>query len=314
MQQQKLRRKILRMKDKGEKHYTKMDTIFDLPAKILVIGRSQMAGKTNFVANLLLRPEFYLHHFKGEHIYIVSPSTETDQKLKAIIETKQIPDQNVMTDYDEEILMKLYDMLEQRYLDAVEGHKKPPNVLVFFDDMSFGGSLKRRQHGAIAKLFCNGRHLNISTIITAQKYSDVLTTCRENNTGAILFASTEKQLDLIERDHNYLPSKKQFKAMYRAVTEKPHSYLVVNYSNPPEQRYLDSEFNPIDPKEYDEGRMPSSTMAGRKKWKEQQLGAREAQQRAQAEEQAQARAQRQAPKKADCSACEAGKPCSEKGC
>ena len=111
--------------------------------------------------------------------------------------------------------------------------------------MSFGGALKARNYGAITRLFCNGRHLNISTIVTAQKHSDIHTTCRENTTGAILFASTGKQLDLITDDHNYLESKKEFKRMFKEATKEKHSFLVVNYSNPPEERCLNSEFEVI---------------------------------------------------------------------
>ena len=63
------------MKDRGEKHYTHKPMLFDIPFKIIVVGRSQLARKTNFLGNLLLRKEYYLDDFKGEDIYLVSPST-----------------------------------------------------------------------------------------------------------------------------------------------------------------------------------------------------------------------------------------------
>ena len=233
------------MKNSGDNHYTTKDRIFDLPLKLLVVGRSQLSGKTTVVANLLLLDEFYNKDFQGENIFIVSPSTEVDLKLEAIIEEKDVPSMNIIPDYDEQVLSAVYKMIEQKFLEAKEAKKKIPNWLVIFDDMSFGGALKKKNHGAITKLFCNGRHLNISTIITAQKYSDIHTTCRENTTGAIFFASTDKQLDLISEDHNYLESKQDFKKLFKAVTTPKHSFLVVNYSNPPEERYLDSHFEPL---------------------------------------------------------------------
>ena len=64
----KVSRKILKMKDRGEKHYTAKDRIFDLPFKLIIIGRSQLAGKTNLLGNLLLRKEYYLNDFKGENM------------------------------------------------------------------------------------------------------------------------------------------------------------------------------------------------------------------------------------------------------
>lgn len=237
--------KILKMRDKGEKHYTHKPMLFDIPFKIIVVGRSQLAGKTNLLGNLLLRKEYYLDDFKGEDIYLVSPSTAVDAKLAAIIEEKEIPSMNVLPDYDEEVLQMVYEMIEEEYQEAVDEKRAPPNKLVIFDDMSFGGKLKSKVHGVMAKLFCNGRHINCSTIVTAQKYSDILTTCRENTTGAVLFSSTEKQLDLMADDHNYKDSKAEFKKMFREATKAKHSFLVVNYSNDPEHRYLDSEFRPI---------------------------------------------------------------------
>ena len=40
--------------------------------------------KTNLVGNLLLRKEFYGGAFDSEDIFVVSPSTKTDHKLKVI--------------------------------------------------------------------------------------------------------------------------------------------------------------------------------------------------------------------------------------
>ena len=236
---------ILKMGDSGGRHYTAKPLLMDLPFKVIVVGRSQLAGKTNLLGNLLLRKEFYLNDFKGEDIYLVSPSTTVDKKLMAIIEMKDVPATNIITSYDEETLEALYLMIEEQYTDAVDNKKKPPNSLVVFDDMSFGGKLKARQNGIMSKMFCNGGHINLSTIVTAQKYSDILSTCRENVTGAILFSCTDKQLDLISDDHNYLDSKKEFRKMFRCVTKEKHAFLVVNYSNRPGQRYLTSEFRPI---------------------------------------------------------------------
>lgn len=238
-------KKILKMRDSGESHYTKKELLFDIPFKLLVIGRSQLAGKTNFLGNILLRKEFYLNDFEGENIFLVSPSTAVDKKLATIIEVKEIPATNILSSYDEDMLAAMYQLMEEEYLEAVDQKRKPPNKLVIFDDMSFGGGLKARQNGIMSKLFCNGRHINVSTIVTAQKYSDILTTCRENTSAAVLFNSTDKQLDLISDDHNYLGSKKEFRQMFRNATKAKHSFLVVNYSNEPAERYLDSEFQPI---------------------------------------------------------------------
>ena len=91
----------------------------------------------------------------------------------------------------------------------------------------------------------NGRHANISTIFTTQKYSLISTGVRSNVTGAILFGNSAKELELMTEDYNYLNDRKLFHKMYRSATKERNSFLVVNFSNDGENMYLDSQFKPI---------------------------------------------------------------------
>jgi hypothetical protein len=234
---------IYKVKDGAENYYTHKDIIFDLPFRVLIIGKSQLSGKSNLILNLMLRPEYYGSDFKGENIYIVSPSVHNDDKLKKFIEVKDIPQENIMTEYDEEVLKELYKMIQQDYEEAVGENKKPENTLVIFDDISFNGDLKSKKGGIINKMFMNGRHILLSTLITAQKYSDISTGARENATGLMVFDCSNKQLELIETDHNCLDSKKDFYKLFRNITGVKHDFFVINYTNPKEHRYQDQEFN-----------------------------------------------------------------------
>ena len=233
---------IYKVIDKADNYYTKKDLIFDLPLRIGIIGASQRSGKSSIIVNLVCRDEFYNKDFKGENIYIISPSIENDLKLKKMIEVKDIPDHNLFTEYDEGLLEELYNMLAEDYKNSVDSGETPTNKLIIFDDMSYSGALKNKTHGIISKLFCNGRHILVSTLLTSQKYSDLLTTCRENLNGAVLFSCSNKQLDLIEQDHNFLKNKKDFNNMFRDATKEKHSFFVVNYTNG-EDLYQDSNFN-----------------------------------------------------------------------
>jgi hypothetical protein len=236
---------IYKVKDEAETYYTKKDLIFDVPFRLLIVGKSQLSGKSNILVNLLLRDEFYNKDFDGENIFLVSPSITNDEKLKKIIKVKEIPEENLFLEYDEDVLKQLYQMLQDEYEEAKEAGEKPQNKLIIFDDMSYNGALKAKQHGIINKIFSNGRHINLSIITTSQKYSDLLTSSRENANGAIFFNCSNKQLELIESDHNYLGSKKEFMNMFRKVMDEKHSFLVVNYTNPKEQRYLNKDFDVI---------------------------------------------------------------------
>jgi hypothetical protein len=114
--------------------------------------------------------------------------------------------------------------------------------------MSFSGVFKKKINGVISKIYSNGRHINLSVISTSQKYSDLSTSSRENCSGSIFFNCSNKQMDLIESDHNILlDGKKPFQKMFRKTLEEPHSFLVVNYSNNKDSRYLDKNFNPVHP-------------------------------------------------------------------
>jgi hypothetical protein len=236
---------IYKVKDEAETYYTKKDLIFDVPFRLLIVGKSQLSGKSNILVNLLLRDEFYNKDFDGSNIFLVSPSITNDEKLKKIIKVKEIPDENLFLEYDEDVLKQLYQMLQDEYEEAKEAGEKPQNKLIIFDDMSYNGALKSKQHGIINKIMSNGRHINLSCVQTSQKYSDLLTSSRENANGAIFFNCSNKQLELIEADHNYLGSKKEFINMFRNVMNEKHSFLVVNYTNPKEQRYLDKNFDVI---------------------------------------------------------------------
>jgi len=63
--------KLLKVKDKTDKHAKKFDTIFDLPLRMIISGNSG-SGKTNFAVNILLNKNYpYSSIFSGEDIIII---------------------------------------------------------------------------------------------------------------------------------------------------------------------------------------------------------------------------------------------------
>tara|TARA_R110001606_G_scaffold86994_3_gene196554 strand:- start:864 stop:1577 length:714 start_codon:yes stop_codon:yes gene_type:complete len=235
---------ILKVKDKDEKHYIKKNLLSSLPARILIVGKSQLSGKTNLLINLLCREgnNFYKDDFKGEHIYLISASIGTDDKLDRLINFKEIPDENLVSGYDEEILKEIYKEVEQKHKEEPKDH-----FLIILDDVSFSGGLKAKLNGIISRIFSNGRHINCSCILTSQKYTDILPSCRENMTQGIFFNCSNKQLDLITDDVNYLSDNKTFKKMFRSVMTKPHAFFVVNFFKPVDEMYMDQNFTVIKP-------------------------------------------------------------------
>ena len=195
---------IYKMKDKNEKFHIKKKNLFDIPFRLLVVGKSQLSGKSNFVANLLLQEDsrLYRDNFDGSNIFIWSPSLKTDYKIKTIIAELDIPKENLFTEFDENTIEAIYELTKDEFNEAVEEKEKP------------------------------------------EKYTDILTSARENCSGAVFFSGTDRQLDSIADDHSVI-DRKEFKKIYRKATEEPHSFMVVNYSNPIDSRYMDKNFNPI---------------------------------------------------------------------
>jgi hypothetical protein len=237
---------IYKVKDNSSNYYKDKGDLINLCMRLIIVGASERSGKSNVICNLLMRDEFYNNDYKPENIYIISPSANTDNKLKKLIEVKDIPKENIMTEYDEEVLDALYKILQEEYDTAIEEKTEPEHKLIIMDDLSYGGDLKSSNYGVISKLACNGRHYLINFIITAQKYTQIPTTLRENCNGAIFFNCSNKQLGLIEEDFNYLSNKKDFLQMFKMATEEKHSFLVVNHTNPKGKIYMNSEFNIID--------------------------------------------------------------------
>ena len=236
--------KILKVIDKSDEYYTKIDKLFDLPFRLLINGKSQLSGKTTIILNLLLNPQFnYQQYFQGDDIYIIS-NNELDNKLEIMAEKLEIPSENRMK-FDEETLVTLYDSFEEQFMEETQNGGKPNNRLIVFDDCGYSNSLKNKQAGIISKLICNGRHLNLSQIYTSQRFSQVSTVLRTNITGAILFNTSMKELDLISDDMNFTKSTKEFINIFREATSMPRSFLVVNFSNPRDELYMDQNFNSI---------------------------------------------------------------------
>jgi len=242
------KRTICKIKDITDSYYTKHD-LWNLPLRLLLVGKSQLSGKSTFILNLF-RDSFFGKFFKGENIYYISDNN-VDNKLRLLQDFKQIPDENIMP-YDEDILTELYDTLEENFMEAVDENEKPPNVMIVFDDVGYSNSLRNKQAGIVSKLISNGRHINCSQIYSIQNYAMASTTLRNQITGAILFSMSNRSLEMVEQDLNYTDSKKTFMKMFNDVARsKPHSFLGVSFTRGAGEMYMDSDFKTVDVSKYE---------------------------------------------------------------
>ena len=230
---------ILKVRDPSDKNFVAKNRLFDLPFRIALIGKSQFSlGKTTIILNLLLRDKFYGKDFEGENIYIIS-NNKIDKKLGILMEQKDIPDSNFMS-FDEATLEALYDIIEEEF----EEEKKKQNRLIIFDDVVATGGLKQAT-GIVSKMIMQGRHIGLSQIYTSQKYSLLSTGLRSNITGAMIGGLSNKELELVEADMNFLSSKKLFMTMFRNNTKGKRDFIAINFSNKEDEIYLNTKFEPI---------------------------------------------------------------------
>jgi len=230
---------ILKVKDKTDSYYTHLKDIFDIPYRLIVVGRSFLSGKSTVILNLLLRDNFYKDHFKGEDIYIIS-NNKMDNKMR-ILKTEKDIDSSHFMEFSEENLEMIYEEVEEKVLAAVADGKKPPNSIVIVDDCA--QALKEKMNGTLSRIATQGRHINMSLIVTSQKWSLLPTVLRCNASGAILFGNSAKEVDAMADDLNYLDSKKEFVKMFRKATSGKNQFMAVSFSN--DDIYMDSEFKPI---------------------------------------------------------------------
>jgi hypothetical protein len=247
------KRSIIAMSDKHPKLRIDKGELPHLPMRMIITGKSQASGKSTLIGNLLLRPyddtdvggkDFYKNDFVGKDIYMISESLHLDDKLQAIIKGKEIPEMNCLPHYDEEQLIQIYDNIEKNFNEAIDEGRKPVHSLWILDDIAYTGALKDKMHGILAKVFANSRHILLSVVVTSQKYSSIQTLLRENASCCIFFECSAKQAQLISEDHA-TTSTKEFEKMLRRETQQKHSFLVINYNNPIEKRFMNSHFEPV---------------------------------------------------------------------
>ena len=234
--------KLYKMIDKTDSNTTEKDIIDNVPFRMILCGRSGL-GKTSIIGGLLLLPNFYKNDFLGERIFLFSPM-KNDYKMSVIVKEKDIPADNIFTEYDDDVLNALYDSLVDEYEENLEDgvkDKKKLNSLIILDDMSFDGSLKSGMYNAINRVFMNGRKHLINIIISSQKYSQISTGQRSNATSIFFYNSSMKERELFEADNNYLQTKKQFFKMLDDNLKNKRDFIYVNYSNEKDKFYLDKD-------------------------------------------------------------------------
>ena len=240
--------KVLRMKDKSDDFVIKKDKLDHISFRMLICGRSGL-GKTNLIASLLCLPQNYGNNFKGEDIVIFTP-LRNDFKIEQLIKFKEIPDENVFTEFDDEILNNIYDNMVDEFELSVMDKKVPRQKLIVLDDISFSNKLANKKN-ALNKTFMNGRKSNISVMVSTQKYSMLSTGIRCNASSIFFYNGSMREKELAEADLNYIGNKKGFFKMLSDNLTSKRDLIYVNLTaENVSDMYMDKDFNIIDIEKY----------------------------------------------------------------
>ena len=237
--------KTYQMKDLSDSFTIKKKDIPSLPMRMVVIGRTGCGKSSLALGNFLLRPEFYLNDFKNYNIFIFSGSLKGDLKMQTIVKCLDVPSVNLFDSFDEDIAHAIYDMLVDNFNEAIEEKRKPEHSIFIFDDLGFSNlQNKNNKNSILDKIFSNGRKFLISTITLNQRVTQLSSNAREQASVLVLFSSSNMQLELIEKQFNYLSSKKQFMNMIKKYTgDSVHDYIIMDLGK--KNIYRNMEFKAI---------------------------------------------------------------------
>lgn len=236
--------KNLKMRDPSDKLVIKVNRLFNIPFRLLFFGKTG-SGKSNTAIGMLLdENKGYSKVFKGERIFIFAPNPEADTKISVLRDHKDIPDGNVFNEF--EMLEEIYEMLVDDFKDRIRDEEPIHPSLLIVDDFGGTGKLSKR-FGSLAKVFMNSRKFQISIMVLGQTYTSISKNIRTQANGLFIWNTTNKELETIEKENNFLDSKKEFFQMFRNTVQRdPHKFLIINYTNPADELYLDTDFQPIE--------------------------------------------------------------------
>lgn len=241
---------LTKVNDPNDENHIRKDQLWDLPMRVGIIGKSLISSKTTTLEHLLARPfsdqdvegqRFYRKDFKPENIYIVCPTM--DGKMQMLIDALEIPSTNIMTEYNEEQLLRVCDNIERMHFERKQQGVPAEHSIIVMDDCSFSGKLREKVFGVVSKIVCNLRHVLLSLIITSQYYVHLPPVFRTNATGIMMFEAVGAGLDTLVDEHNSFDDKKTFRALFKRATSEPRKAFVINYTKP--ERYFDGNFMPL---------------------------------------------------------------------
>ena len=197
------------------------------PFRMAIYAHSA-GGKGVLIANLIGDKRFHLRDLFKRNIFIFSDTISLGDPSFSEV---NLPADRFIQGYQEPIIQRIWT--ENDAIIAKHGKVKAPPILMVFDDTVT--SLSNNPKSLLRRLFFQGRHSKISTIVTSQAYTALPRAVRTNADTAVFFETNRKQLTTMAEEQSVEAD--VFMAMMRAATEEAYSFLVIMYKKPVAERY-----------------------------------------------------------------------------
>jgi hypothetical protein len=206
-----------------------------IPLRGLLLAPSG-SGKTVLLTNMILN----IYRGCFVRIYIFSPSIHVDQTWA---EVKKYQKQEMLVDetkeqlyfdhYNSDDLQNIIDTQHKVILKMKERKQtKLFSILVVVDDFADDPTFTRHSK-LLHSLFTRGRHNQISTLVSTQKFAAIAPIIRVNSTFMIVYRlRNNRDLESFIEEVSGLTGKKELLEIYQLATKEPYSFIRVNLTAP----------------------------------------------------------------------------------
>ena len=226
---------------------SKYEQVPKLPCRSILLGASA-SGKGILLQNLVL--DIYRDCF--ERVYVFSPSIFVDHTNKAITDYL---DNKINLSEDEPPLY--YDHFSEEHLERIittqrkiiehqktkKNVKKLFSIAIIIDDFADSEVVSKRSH-LLHGLFTRGRHSQISTFISTQKFNALATILRVNADTLYAFRLRNYQdLNTFLDEVSAIVDKKTLLQMYKTATDENFWFLTVKLTQRDKSKMFMIQFN-----------------------------------------------------------------------
>jgi len=198
-----------------------------LPCRALFCASSG-SGKTLTIGNMLARKEFAYKSIFKKNIFLFSPTFDlSDPSMHGV----DIEEGNHFTTFDEAAIAEI--MEDQKRLIDRWGKQKAPHILIVLDDLIT--MLPQSKQSLLTRLFFSARHWKISLILTTQSYKATSKAIRLNCSHMMIYKTNNRERDLMGEEQVLdIPL---WRSVYDLGTSDPYSFLLVDNTRQPKDRY-----------------------------------------------------------------------------